>query len=131
MTIEEVDGDLCLPSNKQSNQTTNSSNELKLGEHDYKMAIVLSLVVKEDFIWSVNVHGVDVDGKCCPSISQYSNPLLPVNVNQFIECLDKLNVCPGHPNSHFIEFAMAKRKFTFANGKVTAILDSASEIKNQ
>ena len=53
---------------------------------------------------------------------------MPVNVNQFIECLDKLKVCPGHPDSHFIEFAVAKRKFTSANGKVTAVLDSTSDV---
>ena len=92
------------------------------------MAIDLSLVVKEDFTWSLTVHGVDVDGKRCPSISKFSNPLLPVNVNQFIECLDKLAICPGHPDSHFVEFAMAKRKFTSANGKVTAVLDSTSDV---
>ena len=82
------------------------------------MAIDLSLVVKEDFAWSLTVHGVDVDGKRCPSISKFSNPLLPVNVNQFIECLDKLAICPGHPDSHFVEFAKAKRKFTSAEPQV-------------
>lgn len=71
---------------------------------------------------------MDVDGKWCPSISKFSNPLLPVNVNHFIECLDKLAVCPGHPDSHFVEFVMAKRKFTSANGKVTAVLDSTSDV---
>ena len=48
-TIEEVHNGLCLSSNKWSNQTTINSNELKfckLEEHDHKMAIVLSLVVK-------------------------------------------------------------------------------------
>ena len=112
MTIDEIHGGLCLPSNKWSNQTTKSSDELrlcKLGEHDHKMAIVLSLVIKGDFTWSLNVHGVDVDGKRCPPISKFPNPLWPADVNQFIEHLDKLTVCPDHPDSHFIEFAMAKK----------------------
>ena len=70
-----INNDFMVVFNKWSNQTTNSSNELKLckiGEHDHKMAIALSLVVKY-FTWYLNAHGVDVDGKCCPSISKFSN----------------------------------------------------------
>ena len=112
MTIDEIHSGL---SSIQQVVQSNSSDELrlcKLGEHDHKMAIVLSLVIKGDFTWSPNVHGVDIDGKR-PPISKFSNPLWPADVNQFIEHLDKLTVCPGHPDSHFIEFAMAKKKIHF------------------
>ena len=88
--------------------------------------VAQSLAIQEDFTWSLKVHGVEVDGKRCPSLSMFENLLSHHNVNQLIEHLVMLQVCTGHPDAYFIKLANAKGNFKSANGQTKAILDSTS-----
>ena len=54
----------------------------KLGEHNgNNVVVVQSLVIRNDFTWSLKVYGVEVDGKSCPSLSMFKNPLPDNSVN--------------------------------------------------
>ena len=130
-TIQEIHNKLRLPSSRWSDQTSSSNHELrlcKLGDYDGNNVVIQSLVVQNDFTWSLKVHGVAVDGERCPSLNMFANRLSDRDINRPIEHLDKLQVCPGHPDSHFIELANAKGGFKSTNGKTKAFLDSAANV---
>ena len=102
----------------------------KLGEHGRNnIVVVQSLVVRNDFTWLLKVNGVEVDGDRCPSLSMFQNPLSSQDVNRLIERLDKLHVCPGHPDAHFIELADSKGgNFKSTNGQIKANVDSSCDV---
>lgn len=51
----------------------------KLGEHNgNNVVVVQSLVIRNDFTWSLTVHGVEVDGESCSSLSMFRNPLAEI-----------------------------------------------------
>ena len=132
MTIKDVHDNLELPSGKWSDQTSNANTELKLcklGQHGHSNVVVLSIVIQSDFTWSLTVNGVAVDGERCPAISMFQNPLSDQDIKGLIERLDKLQVCPGHPDAHFIELGISKGgRFKSTNGQIKATLDSSSDV---
>ena len=104
-----------LPSNKWVNQTSDSSMELKickLGECTRatatESAVVLTFIVKHDKSWSLHVHGTEVTVSRCPAIGFLMTLVDSLSINELLQKLDKLSVCPGHPDEHFMEMAMEK-----------------------
>lgn len=128
-TLNDVHSKLALPSKKWVDQTTDPSIAIKLGklgEHttssESEMVVVLSFVVKRDKSWSLSVHGSDVTISQCPVIDCFTHLVASLSINELLQHLDKLSVCPAHPDIRFIE--MAKEKKSLAS----AILDENSDV---
>lgn len=118
-----------LPSSKWVNQTSDPSVELKickLGERTRPTAtesvVILTFIVKHDKSWSLCVHGTDVTISRCPAIG-FLVPLVDsLSINELLQKLDKLSVCPGHPDKHFMEMAMEKE-----SGDHSIAIDESSD----
>ena len=72
--------------------------------------------------WKLSVHGHEVQPTTCPAI-------LELAAHQQLSLLDKLTVCPGHPDRHFVSMAKDRKgKFLSPSGDVTAYLDRNAAI---
>ena len=68
------------------------------------------LTIKEDFTWSLVVFYVAVDGTSCPLLSNILETMDASSLNMLLELIDKLNICPGHPDLHFVKMVSAKKR---------------------
>ena len=98
----------------------------KLGERTRPCAmdgvVILTFI---DRSWTLSVHGRPVTPSCCSAISHFARVVTPENVNDLLQYLDKLSVCPAHPDQQFIQ--MAKEK-SFNDGRVSATIDDYANI---
>ena len=88
--------------------------------------VILTFVVKSDRSWTLSVHGRPVTPSQCSAISHFSRFVTPENVNDLLQYLDKLSVCPAHPDQQFIQ--MAKEKKSFKDGQVSATIDDCADV---
>ena len=88
--------------------------------------VILTFVVKSDRSWTLSVHGRPVTPSQCSAISHFSWFVTPENVNDLLQYLDKLSVCPTHPDQQFIQ--MAKEKKSFKDGQVSATIDDCADV---
>ena len=84
------------------------------------------MVIKSDCRWLLTVHGRNVTPTQCSAISRLPQTVTPENVNSILQYLDKLAVCPGHPEQRFIQ--MAKEKKSLREGHTPATLDECSDV---
>ena len=76
------------------------------------------------------MHGHFIQPIMCPAISKMPAHLKVIDLHQFLVLLDKLTICPGHPDHHLIFMAKQKEgKFMSQGGDVTAYLDSNAAVE--
>ncbi len=115
-----------------TDQSKNPVSEIKLckvGERTRSCdgAVILTFTVKSDRCWTLNVHGNCVTPSNCSAIKHFSQLVTTVDsLNEMLCCLDKLNVCPAHPEERFVQ--MAKAKKGFRDGKVSAVVDDSADV---
>ena len=85
---------------------------------------MLTFVIKGDRSWILNVHGRPVTQ--CSAISHFPQFVTPENVNDQLQCLDRLKVCAAHPDERFLQ--MAKEKKSFKEGQVSASIDDVADV---
>ena len=85
---------------------------------------MLTFVIKGDRSWILNVHGRPVTQ--CSVISHFPQLVTPENVNDQLQCLDRLKVCAAHPDERFLQ--MAKEKKSFKEGQVSASIDDVADV---
>ena len=90
-----------------------------------------SLTVSEDLSWTALVHGHPVKSINCDLLLSTPNQLNDESLKALVAKLDSCRVCPGHPDSNFVEMLMSKKgKLTSNNGKETvATIDSAAPVQ--
>ncbi|XP_064389914.1 uncharacterized protein LOC135337575 [Halichondria panicea] len=122
-----------MPSRSWTDQSKSPVSELKLckvGERTRSCgidgAVILTFTIKSDCCWTLNVHGKCVTPSNCSAIKHFSQSVTVDNVNEMLCCLDKLKVCPAHPEERFVR--MAKDKKGFRDGKVSAVLDDSADV---
>ena len=108
--------ELSLPSSKWVDQTTDPSIEIKvgkLGNHitssGKEIVVILTFIVKCDQSWSLSVHRKDITSSRCPAIDFITGLVATLNINEILQHLDKLSVCPAHPDSRFVEMARERK----------------------
>ena len=132
LSLEILHSTVLLPSQKWTDQTTNSLVEIKLcmlGEHSIPSGkegvVILTLTIKPDFSWSLLVHGVEVTQLRCPAISKLPSHISsPEDINGILTLLDSLVLCSGHPDSHLVEMATSRKHF---EARTAAFVDSQSD----
>ena len=71
-----------------------------------------------------------VDGTSCPLLSNIPETMDASSLNMLLELIDKLNICPGHPDLHFVKMVSAKKgKILSHDGKVSAYVDDNTVVK--
>ena len=98
--LTDIQSHLVLPSGNWTDQSKSPVSELKickLGEHTRSCGVngvvILTFVVKGDTRWTLNVHGRCLSPSTCSAISRFSQFVTPENVNDILQCLDRLMVC--------------------------------------
>lgn len=132
-SLTDIQSHLVLPSGNWTDQSKSPVSELKickLGEHTRSCGVdgvvILTLVVKGDTSWTLNAHGKCLSPSTCSAISHFSRFVTPENVNDILQRLDKLMVCPGHPEERFVQ--MLKEKKTFKDGRTSAVIDDCADV---
>lgn len=130
-SIADIRSRLILPSSKWTDQSKSPLTEIKLcklGDRTRPSGVdgvvVLTFVIKGDRSWTLNVHGRPVTQ--CSAITHFSQLVTPENVNDQLQCLDRLRVCPAHPDERFLQ--MAKEKKSFKEGQVSASIDNFADV---
>ena len=91
--------------------------------------ITHSITISHDFSWVAYIHGHQVDSSLA-LFSSVPNKLDANSLRVLLTTLDGCVVCPGHPDSTFVEMAMAKKgHMTSLDGKtVVATVDSFAPV---
>ncbi len=83
-----------------------------------------SLNVFEDCTWSLYVYTNRVEVENCVALSRFPSHLCPDMLRNLVNSVDKLPVCAGHPDTHFVEMLQGKKGVILAsNGQTVAYLD--------
>ena len=122
---------LVLPSSIWRDQSMSPLTQIKLCKlgdctrpSGINGVVMLTFIINGDGSWSLNVHGRPVTQ--CSAISHFSQLVTPENVNDRLQCLDKLRVCPAHPDQWFLQMAMEKK--SFREGRVCASIDDYADV---
>ena len=108
--------------------TDQPSDELKLfklGEHtsydsETELIVVLTPNVKSDYSWSLRECSTDVTFSHWPALSHFTSLKTSENVNEMLSYLDKLLICPGHPDRHFMKMAKERKNFQHSKDGTTS-----------
>lgn len=94
------------------------------------LVITHSVRIKENLSWNLSVHGFQVDSLKCRLLSGIPEKLCPNSLEELLKLLDKCNICPGNPDSGYIEMVEAKRGQLMSKNRqnVTATVDSFSPV---
>ena len=86
------------------------------------LVITHSIIVQSDFTWKVFARNHQV--KKCSALCSILSQVDETSVLKLISLVDRLHVCPGHPNSKFLAFVDSrKRKLLNRSGGITAFVD--------
>ena len=127
---------ITLPSPAWSIQSPGSSDRIiifKVQDQSSSvqpLVITHSLTIESNFTWKLSVHGHEIQPIMCPAISKMPAHLKAIDLHQFLVLLDKLTICPGHPDHHLISMAKHKKgEFMSQGGDVKAYLDSNAAVE--
>ena len=81
--------------------------------------------------WNLTVHGCQVDPGNC-GLSDVPSKIESTDlIHQLLSKIDRLRVCAGHPDQHFIEMVQAKSKkgeLLSSTGTMTGYIDRAAPV---
>ena len=119
---------LTLPNSFWSDQSPENLETIMLCRISRKtqpLTVTHSLTINADLSWTlfVNQHKVDTD--TCIALKSFAGPLNDDKLSQLLVAIDKLLVCAGQPDDHFVRMILAKKgKILSSNGKVAAYVDN-------
>ena len=90
------------------------------------LAIVRTLLIKEDLRWQVYVgeHLVPAENGVLMSFPERLNTM---SISTAISTLQNANICTGNYDQHFIDLALKKKgKFPSAIGELVAVLETTA-----
>ena len=75
------------------------------------------------------MHGHEISRTVCATLLEIPQKLDDSHLPKLISQLDRLNVCPGHPDSHYVTMVSSK-KGTLLNrsGDIAAYVDNEYEV---
>ena len=94
------------------------------------MVVTHSLRMYKYLTWNVFIHSMEVDKSICVPLKCISNKLNEEEiVKKIFHILTAVNVCPGHPDQHFIEFINYKNgRIVSKDNSTTAFLDTSASV---
>ena len=83
-----------------------------------------SVFIDLDLSWKIRVHGHEVSREVCDALFDIHNMIDDCQLPKLLSQLDQINVCPGHPDKHFVIMAKSKKgKLLNSAGDVAAYID--------
>ena len=130
--LHSLHSTISLPSRAWSDQSPDRLNQICLCKisqfsNGGKLPLFLthSLTVKADLSWSLYVNGQEVLPSNCTALVSFPSVLDHTSLSKLLTMLDKLQVCPGHPDTHFVRMLRAKKgKVISPDGKVVCFVHS-------
>lgn len=119
----DVSGDLSVDSLKfcKFSSVTSANSQ--------PVVITHCLRINPDLEWVLYVHGNQLDSHMCSALSNFPPNLDLPTLESLLAQIDRLNICCGQPDSHFVSMVNAKKgKILTGNGKVTARVDHYSNV---
>ena len=93
------------------------------------IVITHCLTVSEDLTWELYVRNRRVQPQMCQALRSVPQFLTSDSLNNLLQLLDRLHVCCGQPDSHFISMVNAKKgKIISSDGKVAASIHQYAPI---
>ena len=87
------------------------------------------LTIHADLTWTLYVHNHEVNHHNCSSLQSTPRTLDSESLMKFLQLLDRLYVCCGQPDSHFVSMINAKKgKIISHDGKITASIDQHAPV---
>ena len=132
-SLGALTSNLQLPSQQWVIQwQTDSTAICKISPLSGSSALVIThcIIVNSDFSWLVYIHRNQVDQMRCPALSNVPEKLSSQSLQMLVSLLERFNVCPGHPDKHFVEMGISKNgKFLSKDGKkIVAKVDDYSKV---
>ena len=130
-SLEELLEVCKFPNSSWSNQTSSDRplQSIKLcklstvpSASTQPLTVVCCLTIQQDLTWVVHVYGHEIHraDTCLSMPSHLDIPSLPL----LLDVLDKLSLCPGNPDPHFLEMADGRKgKFN------SAVIDNTVPVK--
>ena len=89
------------------------------------LTVTHSLTINADLSWSLFVNQHQVDAGTCGTLKSFAGPMNDEKLSQLLVMVDKLPVCAGQPDDHFVRMVLAKKgKVLSSDGKVLAYVDN-------
>ena len=96
------------------------------------LVITHCIVINSDYSLILYVHRNQLDRAKCPALSNIPEKLSSQSLQVLVTSLEKFNVCPGHPDKHFVEMGISKNgKYNIMSKdgeKVAAKVDNYSNV---
>ena len=116
------------PSSFWSDQSPESLETIMLCRISRKaqpLIVTHSLTINVDLSWTLFVNQHKIDADTCVALRSFAGPLNGVKLSQLLATVDKLLICAGQPDDHFVRMVLAKKgKILSSNGKVVAYVDN-------
>ena len=85
------------------------------------------LEINSNLTWSLFVHNRRVDNENCSALSSVPKCLDVTSLTRLLCMLEKMPVCPGHPEEQFLEMVAARKgRICGRSGDTVAFIDSYS-----
>ena len=120
-TLGEIQHHISLPSNLWYDVSPTPRDKLafiKMQEHQPQSIVT----VYANRTWSVTVHGQYIPREKCTLISKFPPHLTLVDLQDLLSTIDKLQLCVGHSDEHFVQFIEAK------GGKLLSLAGTTSAL---
>lgn len=132
-SLEALVRNFVLPSNQWiiKGQGMNNIAVYKTSTHPSSPLVVThSVRIQENLSWNLFVHGSQVDSLKCTLLTGIPEILSPSSLEEFLKLLDKYNICPGNPDSGYIEMVEAKKGQLMSKNRqnLIATVDSFSPV---
>lgn len=83
------------------------------------------LTVHNNYMWTLFVHNHRVTASNCPQLSNHFSIKNAANLNSLLTEIDKLTLCSGQPDTHFVDMVTAKKCQIMSNDvSIKAYIDS-------
>ena len=86
--------------------------------------------ITEHLTWNLSIHGTQVDSLKCELLAEIPETLNQTSLGKLLELIDSCNVCPGNPDTGYVEMAVARKGQLISKKHdiVTAIVDSFAPV---
>ena len=90
----------------------------------------LSLTINKDGNWILYVLGHQVNRINCKSLSKFPSFVDSTNINLLLYEVDRLTLCCGQPDSHFVEMVISKNSIIMTDSCTVAAFVDEIEVEH-
>ena len=136
-SLQDLHNLLALPNNSWCDQTSFPLTAIKLCKISCQptcskqpLVVTHCLTVNDSLHWSLFVHDHEVKQGSCAALASIPPQLNAIEFSHLLDMIDRLHVCSGHPDNHFVSMVSSKKGvLKSCSGSTAAILDSFAPVQ--